>query len=136
MNPVTRAPSESDLRWFGVIVLLFFGIVGGLVLWQLGSIFAARILWGTGLGIAGLYYLARPLRRPIYSVWMRAVTPIGWVVSHLVLGAIYYLVITPIALVMRLFGRDELKQRLDPSAPSYWSEREPAGDVARYFRQT
>ena len=56
--------------------------------------------------------------------------------SHLVLAVIYYLILTPIAIVMRTFGRDQLRLRFDASARSYWKEHDPAADTARYFRQS
>ena len=66
-----------------------------------------------------------------YLTW-----PIGFVVSHVVLALVYYLVLTPIGLLMRLFGYDSMKRRFDPEAPSYWVERPAAGfDIRRYLRQ-
>jgi hypothetical protein len=66
---------------------------------------------------------------------MLAALPIGWTISHLVLGAVYYLVLTPIGLVMRLLGRDPMQRRFDRSAKSYWIERTPRTDPSRHFRQ-
>jgi hypothetical protein len=49
------------------------------------------------------------------------------VVSPLVLGAIYFLVFTPVAWAMRLSGRDILRRKLDSTAQSYWIKRDPPG---------
>jgi len=133
---IRTQPSESDLKWFGVIVLCVFGIIGGIVLWRAESLFAAEILWGVGAALAVLYYAIRPLRRPLYDVWMRAVMPIGIIISHALLGLIYFGIITPIGLLMRLVGRDALQLHLDASADSYWSKHDPGEDRSRYFRQT
>ncbi len=66
-----------------------------------------------------------------YLAW-----PIGFVVSHVVLAAVYYLVLTPIGLLMRVFGYDPMARRFDREAASYWHERATAGSEAkRYFRQ-
>ena len=73
-----RAPSKNELRWFGLIVLAFFVLVGSVVQWQLEATRAARLLWGVGSGLALLFYLVRPLRLPIYLAWMNAFAPIGW----------------------------------------------------------
>ncbi|MHC4948146.1 MAG: SxtJ family membrane protein [Planctomycetota bacterium] len=131
---INRNPSAGELRWFGLIVLAFFGVVGGLVLWQTGSRPATAVLWAIGAAGCLVYYAVGPLRRPMYLGWMHAVYPIGWTVSHLVLAATYYLVLTPIGLVMRLLGRDAMKRRLEPQARTYWVEHDPA-EPARYFRQ-
>jgi hypothetical protein len=74
--------------------------------------------------------------RPVFVTWMRLAYPIGWTVSHLMLATIYYLVITPIGLVMRLLGRDPLQRRWDRQASTYWVAHNPGGDMARYFRQS
>ena len=131
-----RAPSGSQLRYFGLVLLAVFAAVGTLLLWRFDSWLAAQILWGVGLGLSVLFYLIRPLRLPMYLGWMNAVAPIGWAVSHLVLALIYYLVLTPTGVVMRLFRRDLMKRQLDTSAQTYWSEHDPGTDTARYFRQS
>jgi hypothetical protein len=56
-------------------------------------------------------------------------------VSHLLLLVVYYLVLTPIGLLMRLIGYDPLQRRFDRSAQSYWTPHDPAADDARYFKQ-
>jgi hypothetical protein len=66
---------------------------------------------------------------------MYAAFPIGWLVSHALLAIIYYLVITPIGLVMRGLGKDPIQKRFDPTRKSYWVKREATRDRSRYFRQ-
>ena len=66
---------------------------------------------------------------------MTAIFPIGWVVSHLAMAAVYYVAVTPIGLVMRLVGRDPMERQLDRERATYWVERTRDGDADRYFRQ-
>ena len=54
----------------------------------------------------------------------------GFFMSRVVLSVLFYLVITPISLAMRVFGKDILDQRIDRSAASYWHKR-PAGPKPR-----
>jgi hypothetical protein len=56
------------------------------------------------------------------------------VVSPIVLGAIFFAVFTPVALVMRLFGRDAMCRRWQPDAPSYWVKRDPPGPAEDSYR--
>ncbi len=49
------------------------------------------------------------------------------VVNPMVMGLLFYLMITPTAYVMRLLGKDHLKLRWDPAAKTYWIERRPPG---------
>ncbi len=60
--------------------------------------------------------------------------PIGWLVSNVAFLAMYYLLLTPLALVFRLVGRDVLVLRR-PRADSHWKNRDPASDPARYWNQ-
>lgn len=132
---IHRNPSRRELSWFGLLVLLFFGLVGGLVLWRSGSMTAAVTIWSIGGLLALLYYAVRPLRLAMFRGWMVAVYPIGFVISHLVLAGIFFLVITPIGLVMRLVGRDPMTRKFDRTADSYWTRRNPESGSERYFRQ-
>ena len=49
------------------------------------------------------------------------------VVGPVVLGAIFFLVLTPVAVAMRVIGRDAMKRRFEPAARTYWVERDPPG---------
>jgi len=128
-------PSQRELRWFGLTLLLAFGLIGGLVLWRTDSLKAAVILWSIGTVLFLVYQTLRPLRRPIYLCWMCGVFPIGWTVSHLVLAAVYYLVLTPLGLIMRWVGRDPMRRSFEPEAETYWIEHRPHRDPGRYFSQ-
>jgi hypothetical protein len=70
----------------------------------------------------------------VFIGWMVAAYPIGWVLGHVMLGVVFFLVLTPIALVLRAAGRDPLQRRFDTASASYWQER-AASDRSRYFRQ-
>ena len=131
-----RAPSDRELRWFGVLIALFFCLIGTLVYWRLGAERVAIGLGAFGLFIALVYYSVPTLRRPVYMAWMTAVSPLGWLISRVLLAATFFLIVTPAALVMRIFGRDKLDRRLDKSAASYWVEREATPEASRYFRQS
>jgi Saxitoxin biosynthesis operon protein SxtJ len=72
--------------------------------------------------------------RPLARAWMALGTMLGRIISPLVLAVIFYLVITPVALVGRLFGRDELRLRRSKQVDSYWIERDPKGPDANSFR--
>ena len=66
-----------------------------------------------------------------YAAW-----PIGFVVSHVVLALVYYLVMTPIGLAMRVVGYDPMNRRRDVSGESTWVERDSGTrGPESYFRQ-
>jgi hypothetical protein len=128
-----RNPTTRELRWFaGLWFPAFCGVAGlWLVRHQRPGLAAA---WWTAtafLAIAGV--VSPPAIRPIYRFLIRVTFPIGWVLSHLVVAAAYFLVITPVGLLMRRW-HDPMRRTFEPWAPSYWIECKPV-ERDRYFRQ-
>lgn len=82
------------------------------------------------LFLAGVTIVSRLL----YIVLSVAFIPIGFVLSHVLLAIVYYLVLTPIALVFRLIGRDVIGKKLDKDAKTYWVERSGDRPAASYFK--
>ena len=82
------------------------------------------------LFLAGVTIVSRLL----YIVLSVAFIPIGFVLSHVLLAIVYYLVLTPIALVFRLIGRDVIGKKLDKNAKTYWVERSGDRPAASYFK--
>jgi hypothetical protein len=132
------------LRSIGVVVpaLLLSAGYSGWIAEELGfrleagQRFAALTLTGVGLA-GGVFALAfRRFGRRLYEGWMLASLPIAWVVSHVVLAAVFYLLITPISLLMRLGGRDPLLRQFDGTATTYWLPRRPPAQPDRYLRQS
>ena len=132
---INTNPSRRDLRWFGLLLPVFFAIVGLLVWRRTGSLTSGTILWAGGGLVSALFALWPASRRRIYVGWMYAVYPIGWTVSHLLLGMVYFAIITPIGLTLRLLRRDPLDRGFDREAPTYWAPHDPAQRIARYLRQ-
>jgi hypothetical protein len=120
-NTTIEGPSDRN---FGLVFTIFFLVVALLPL-----------LHGHGLRIwaldlAGVFLapaLAIPkLLSPLNRLWTRFGILLHRIVSPLALGILFYGVVTPIGLLMRLFGKDLLRLRLDKSARSYWIQRSPS----------
>ena len=136
MFDVKKDFSPRELLWFGPLFGLFAGLVGLVLIRRLNLVGTAQVIWcATGVLIAA-YYLLPSIRKPTYKAWLYTVFPIGWTVSHTLLGVIFYLVLTPIGLLMKVCGYDPMQRRFDPSAKTYWIDREPTVDYQRYFRQS
>ncbi|NIN00913.1 MAG: hypothetical protein GTO24_23360 [candidate division Zixibacteria bacterium] len=120
-----KESSVKDLRKFAITLFCALGILGGLFLWRKGDL--GFLFWCIGVMIL-LAGLIRPgLLRPIQRGWMRAALLIGFFMTHLILALIYYLVFTPVGLVMRALGRDPLRLKFDQNAESYWIKKEHTG---------
>lgn len=75
---------------------------------------------------AGTVFLAVAVIRPVllrypYILWMGFGQVLSWVNTRLILCVMFYLILTPVGIVMRLFGRDPLSRRFDRDAGSYWT---------------
>ncbi len=127
-------PSRRELLWFGALTAPFFGVVGLLIHLQ-GARGIAYAVWAVALLCTIVFFAIPPFRRPMYLTWMRAVYPLGWTVSHVLLILLYYGIVTPIGLVMRMLGRNPMEPTLDRQATTYWVERRQVADPSRYFRQ-
>jgi hypothetical protein len=132
---INTNPSRRDLLWFGLLLPVFFAIVGLLAWRRTGAPITAMPLWAIGGTVSALFALWPASRRRIYVGWMYAVYPIGWTVSHLLLGVVYFVVITPVGIALRVLRHDPLERRLDRAALTYWVRHNPASRVGRYLRQ-
>ena len=135
LAPIKSDPQPKDLRVFGLLLPVFFAVFGFVLGHRTGSDAVARATWIAGAVLSAVYLVAPPARRPVFLGWSYATYPIGWLVSHVILGAVYFLVVTPIGLLVRLLADDPMRRRWEPDTASYWIEREPPGDIRRYFRQ-
>ena len=113
--------TPRDLRKFGLMVGGVFLLLGGLFFWRHRSaapwlITPGVILFGLGLGA--------PLSlRKIYIAWMAMAFSLGLIVSTVLLTLFFFVVVTPIAWIAKLSGKDFLSLRMDPFAKSYWRLR-------------
>ena len=135
MITVNRNPTQRDLRIFGMLLTCFAFVVVALILWQFDSPrWAFRI--GGVMSFLVMAYAAFPwIRRPVYFGWMIAAYPFGMLVSFLILLLLYYVLLTPIGWLRRIFVGDPLTRTWDTEARSYWSDRETSADPERYLRQ-
>ena len=135
MIDVNWNPTRKELRIFFLLLILFFGLISWAVFHRSNSQIVAFTLFGTAAAIGLLGVCFPLLMKWVYVGWMIAVYPIGWVVSHLLMAFIFYLVFTPIAFIMKLIGYDSMRRKLDRKANTYWIDREESSDTKRYFRQ-
>ena len=125
---------EKDIRRFGIIALVFFGALCGLGFWTDKAI--PTYLFGF-LSVLGCGFILIPTQlKPVYTVWLKIAHFLGKVVTTIVLTITYYVVITPAALLKRLFGGRPLPVKPDKNASSYWVTRtESAQPKERFIKR-
>lgn len=121
-------PKKRDLRNLGLVFLVALGLIGAFVWWKgrpagpwlvgLGLVFGAwGLIWPAGL-------------KPVYKAWMSLAVVLGWFMSRLLLGVVFYLAVTPIGLIMRLVGKDVLDLKMR-DRDSYWHLRDEEYEPVR-----
>lgn len=143
LNPfreVNWNPDTAGRRAFAksiAIGLPVIALVLGTLGWFRAHSWPAWTWWLAGIGFAagGVLWVVPQIARSFYVAWNGLGCCIGFVVSNTAAAAVYYLVITPIGLLLRLSGRDPLQRRSERGRESYWEDAEKAGDSERYFRQ-
>jgi Saxitoxin biosynthesis operon protein SxtJ len=137
MITINKHPSRTMLRQFALLWLPLFGAFAGLMIWRrTGRITPAEVVWVVTAVLAAISIASVQAARLVYLGLSYVTFPIGFVISYVALAIVYYLVMTPLALVMRASGRDALRLRDDPAVTSYWMPRPGRGkDAERAFRQ-
>jgi len=137
-------PDDATLRQFGFIALFGFGAIATLAWFEwlvfAGGLGAARVPVAAGFaGLAVLsliFSLVYPRANwPIYVGLTIAAYPIGFVLSYVIMGTLYFVLITPVAILFKLTGRDPMNRRFEPEAVSYWTDPRPRRGKDSYFRQ-
>jgi len=124
----------KEIRKFGIIAFVFFGALSALGFWNHRYILSSFFLL---LSMTGAAFILDPARfKPVYNVWMKAAHFIGKLITMAVLILTYYAVITPAALLKRIFGGRPLPLTPDKKASSYWVARtEPSQPKDRFLKQ-
>lgn len=131
---INRNLSRRQLAFFGVAWLVFFAMMG-FFMHRGGGATAAVVLWAVAAAVPAIGWAWPSFMRAVYLGMIYITFPIGFVLSYLMLIAIYYFVVTPVGLAMRVVGYDPMSRRFDPAARSYWAARQPPATTDRYFHQ-
>ena len=126
--------SKAELRKFGLTVGGAFAVFGAISWWR-GHELPPRVLWTLAALLMVPGAVAPAVLGPVHRVWMAFATALGHVNTRIILTVLFYLVMTPVGLIMRLF-RDPLDRSLRDRSTTQWIKRESQPvDPGRYERQ-
>ncbi|HUQ26034.1 MAG TPA: SxtJ family membrane protein [Burkholderiales bacterium] len=119
----TMMPSDRKFGWTFAAIFLLIG--------------AVKYPWMIPLaGVIAIITLTRAeWLAPAKRAWMKLGELLNKVVSPVVMGLIFFVIFTPVGIVMRLAGRDALSMRLDKTLPTYWVRRDPPGPADDSFKE-
>jgi Saxitoxin biosynthesis operon protein SxtJ len=130
----TNLPT-GQLRLFGGLLAVLLALVGWLVLDRTGPVAAVVLLWCCAALSAGVAGFTPGRLRPVYIGLSYLMLPVGILISFLILALIFFFLLTPTALILKLCGRDALTRKFEPDKHSYWRRRHFKKDMKRYFQQ-
>lgn len=125
---------KNELRHFGLIVGGVFCVIG---VWPMIRYGEGVRLWallpGALLILLGL--VAPVTLGPLFKVWMKVGHVMGWINTRIILGVLYFGLITPMGVIMRLFGWDSMRRAFSRDAESYRVVRpaRPRNHMTRQF---
>jgi len=119
-----QSATTKDLRSFGLLVGGIFCVIG---LWPLVFRGEPMRLWGVGIGVV-LVLLGGIVPRvlaPVHTGWMWIGHVLGWINTRILLGIVFYGLVTPIGLIFRMMGKDTMRQAFSESSSTYRVLRTP-----------
>ena len=120
LEEIKNIKSEKrDLRKFGITIGIILLIITGFLFWKEKESFEILLTFGVAFGILGITIPF--ILKPIFWVWMVFATILGWIMTRVILSFLFYIIFTPIGLILRFFGKQFLELRWDQSKESYWN---------------
>ena len=113
---------NKAIRDFGILIGFILLIIAGILFYKEGESYELIILFG--IAFIGLGLGMPIILKPLYSIWMYFAVVLGWFMTRLILGLLFYIVVSPIGLISRLFGKRFLDLKNSTINSSYWNYKE------------
>jgi len=131
-TPVTQEKLPSE-RSFGLLfALIFCALSIYAALYKNWPQFSVIVLFVVGVGLFPISIFMPKILAPFNRAWFWLGKILGKIVSPVVLGLVFFLLLTPIALIGKVIGRDELKLK-KRKTDSYWVDRKPSEPLSDSF---
>lgn len=131
---VTWQPDARELRRFAIAMLIGFFVLGSLSAWRAKGMGAGSlVLWSIGVVLAVAAFVPK-LGRIAYLAVYLPTSIIGYVVSNVLLTLMFFLIITPLGIILKLMGKDVLQQRR-PIRKTHWTPVKESKNEDSYYRQ-
>lgn len=121
--------SKKELRKFGLVMTIPLAIIGGFLFWKEKPAAPYLLVLAAFFLISGLFFPT--ILKPVEKIWMKIAELISAVMTRVILFLTFYLVITPVGIILKLMGKDLLEIKFDPDKKSYWVPVEKDGPCSR-----
>jgi len=122
-NVLALDTSRKSLRKFGLLIACVAIVIASLILWRGAIKNNSCYVYSFGLLFLLSSLLLPSILRPVYKIWMGIAFTLGYIMTRIILTILFYIVLTPISLVMRIFGKSFLSLKIDRKSESYWIKR-------------
>lgn len=122
MSSISTEVSPKTIRSFALIVGGALLAIAAFRWWRHGAQNISLVLAAIAAVLVLLALIAPAVLRPVYRGWMLLGEALGWINTRIILTVVFFLVVTPIGLLLRLFGRSPMAAR---GGDSYWIDVEP-----------
>ena len=113
---------NKAIRDFGILIGFILLIIAGILFYKERESYELIIL--LGIAFIGLGLGMPIILKPFYSVWMYFAVVVGWLMTRLILGLLFYVIVSPIGLISRLFGKEFLELKNISFNRSYWNYKD------------
>ena len=110
---------NKAIRDFGILIGIILLIIAGILFYKERESYELIIL--LGIAFIGLGLGMPIILKPFYLVWMNFAVVLGWLMTRLILGLLFYVIVSPIGLISRLFGKRFLELKNSSINSSYWN---------------
>lgn len=118
----TAEVTNSDLRKFGFIMGGMFALIFGLIFpwigdrtkdtWPMWPFIVMAVFWAVAV-------VAPQILRPVNEIWIKVGNVLGFINSRIILGVMFFAMIFPIGMLLKLFGKDSMNRKLDKKTDTY-----------------
>lgn len=123
MSSLLMSVTKAELRKFAWVMGGALSVFGALAFYR--GKHATALLFFSAAGLFLIFGLLWPVALgPVYRAWMFFGRILAWINTRIILGLLFYLLLTPVSLFLKLIRRDVLNRKIDRSRSTYWHLRE------------
>jgi hypothetical protein len=115
---------KGEQRKFGIVMAIAITVIG-VIRWGLGGFAVFPTYFFAVAGVFLVLGVAVPVAlQPAFFAWMKLAVVLNWIMTRVLLGLAFYVMITPARVIIAIFGDDPLKREYLPEGETYWEEAE------------
>jgi uncharacterized membrane protein len=116
--------SAKEIKKFGLVIMVALTIIASIIYYKSGYSIIINYLLGSGIVLLVSAILSPNILVPIYKVWMSLAFILGSIVSRIILTILFYFLISPIGIIIKIFGNDIINLKIDKERKSYWIKKD------------